>query len=405
MGYCRAFVLVFLGGLLACTGYESEFASQQSGIIGGIPSSASDYPATGAIIGRASMGSMRFGTLICTGTLIAPDTVLTAAHCASSFLEMLGISLEYFFTFSVDISNFESDPSQLPADTYPFSELIGHPDFSLSGGGGQMQPMGLGNFYDIGLGFLSQEVVNKTPAVLMQIDDGQFLLVDTSVEIAGYGVTQSGGMMGGIKYHADSVINEVASAELQIGNQAPTAQKCHGDSGGPTFLEVNDGLEPSQRLISVTSRAYDERDCDFGGVDTRVDFFRSWLSDEMTKACTEGRRISCANGGAPSEPGGGGGMPQPDAGLLDTGFGLDTGGSTPGIDAGVSLEDSGASSSLDAQTSTTSQPRNSTPARRIRTVDEDCGCHNINRNPRGQTSAVLLAGLGLIFCFCRRGIP
>ena len=52
----------------------------------------------------------------------------------------------------------------------------------------------------------------------------------------------------------------------------------------------------------TTSHAYDESDCERGGVDTRVDAFRDWVESEMVDACTEGVRLDCENGGTLALP-------------------------------------------------------------------------------------------------------
>ena len=48
------------------------------------------------------------------------------------------------------------------------------------------------------------------------------------------------------------------------------------------------------RLIGVTSHAYDASDCDSkGGVDTRLDYYLSWIDLEMSERCEDGSRAWC----------------------------------------------------------------------------------------------------------------
>ena len=71
-------------------------------------------------------------------------------------------------------------------------------------------------------------------------------------------------------------------------------RKCHGDSGGPTFLDVETDSSESMRLIGVTSHAYDDSDCnETGGVDTRADAYLDWIDAEMTARCDDGTRVWC----------------------------------------------------------------------------------------------------------------
>src|SRR5688572_3352858 len=65
----RSFLLAALScALLAAT------ASPSMAIVGGNDASPGEYPAVAQI---------SYGVFLCTGTLITPDTVLTAGHCSS----------------------------------------------------------------------------------------------------------------------------------------------------------------------------------------------------------------------------------------------------------------------------------------------------------------------------------
>src|SRR5215218_2435884 len=59
--------------VLACA-LTALSAAPSSAIVGGQNASQGEYP---------SVAKITFGAFQCTGTLIAPDTVLTAGHCGS----------------------------------------------------------------------------------------------------------------------------------------------------------------------------------------------------------------------------------------------------------------------------------------------------------------------------------
>jgi len=80
---------------------------------------------------------------------------------------------------------------------------------------------------------------------------------------------------------------------MQIGGDTETTRKCHGDSGGPTYLEVDTPHDEASRVIGVTSHTYDAEDCNKGGVDTRVDAYLDWIDDELRAACEDGTRSWC----------------------------------------------------------------------------------------------------------------
>jgi len=280
-------------------------ARHEYSIIGGSKAVDADYPAVGSLVFKATdpyYGGEIAGFL-CTGTLIAPDVVLLASHCIDA--ETIfgpGVTPTWYFSFALDVTDFAAT-MVLPAKTYEVKKALKNPDYN-SADFDTFQG-GLGTFHDIALLFLKTAVTDRTPAVVLGPNDAANIVVDAPVKIIGYGSRDSNydpnstnPDYAGIKYLATSNINEVGATEMQIGDAAPTPQKCHGDSGGPTFLTFNDTALPAERLIGVTSHAYDQTDCYRGGVDTRIDPYRGWVDTEMKKGCTDLVRVSCQGGGA-----------------------------------------------------------------------------------------------------------
>lgn len=335
--------------LSACTGpLPDPTASTESPIIGGVPSTDTDFPTAGVLLMRIDFGGGQvFATPMCTGTLIAPDVVMTAGHCTVDFF---GTGMgEYFFSFTLDVSEFGQTTTDLPPRTYPVSQLYAHPQFDINS---EPSP-GLGDWHDVGIAFLATPVTDVTPEVVADSIDGAAMVVGSAVDIAGYGQTSQNNQAFGVKIHAVSRINEINAFEMQVGDVAPVPQKCHGDSGGPSYMTFSDGRLPAQRVVGITSRAYDDRDCEAGGIDIRADAYRSWYDQEMRGACANNTRqpAQCANGGGLPFPGNVGpvdggisdtGVP-PDSGLADTGV-PDTGLSDTGTsDSGSSEQDTGTS--------------------------------------------------------------
>jgi hypothetical protein len=284
----------------------------ESAIIGGTLAIDADYPAVGALLYKIPdphLGDT--GGFLCTGTLIAPDVVLMAAHCLMpSALFGPGVEPAWYFSFSLDVTDYGYVSLDLPAKTYEAAKAVPNPLYdpaylnTFTGG--------LATFHDVGLLFLKVPVTDRTPAIVLAANDAATLAEDTAVEIVGYGArdqdydpNSTDPDDAGIKVLATSSIHELGETEMQIGDVAPTPQKCHGDSGGPPFRPFSDGLLPAERVIGVTSHSYDQTDCHKGGVDTRVDVYRPWIDIEMKKACTDQVRTACADGGGlpvPSTP-------------------------------------------------------------------------------------------------------
>jgi hypothetical protein len=160
---------------------------------------------------------------------------------------------------------------------------------------------GPGDFKDISLYFLSAAVTDVEPEIVIAPDEVAQLVEGAPVEIAGWGqqvatsspFEQPEPGTVGIKICGATTVNELGDKEMQVGGDASTTRKCHGDSGGPTYLDVDTDHARTRRVVGITSHAYDAEDCNKGGVDTRVDAWLSWMDTEMTKRCTDGTRVWC----------------------------------------------------------------------------------------------------------------
>lgn len=241
---------------------------------------------------------------ICTGTLIAPDVVLAAAHCFDTSLLTMGygtvLSEQFGMTFEADLTALAEDQegnTDWPEDHVDAVQWLAHPEFDINT---MENVVGPGEYKDVGIMFLAQAVTGVRPELLITADEASQVVQGASVEIAGWGqqTVTSGwdppppGSVGA-KRCATSTINEVGVAEMQIGGDSTTSRKCHGDSGGPTYMQVETSHEVTRRLVGITSHAYDQSDCEKGGVDTRVDTWLGWIDERMRAACDDGTRTAC----------------------------------------------------------------------------------------------------------------
>ena len=247
-----------------------------SEVIGGTMTPEGQFPGVGALY-LPSFGAM------CTGTLIAPDVVLTAAHCIEP--EFIGTDIPGF-TLAHDTLTSQ------PAYTAGTSALQ-HEMFDIFA---EIEP-GVGIWYDIGLLFLAEPITSVEPVKLPTTEDGALLAAGMDIEIVGYGRTSNETFDYGVMFNATTDLAEVGTHELRISTPG-APQNCHGDSGGPGLIDFG----PGPRVVGVVSRSADGTgECLGGGIDTRVDAYLDWILEHAPQVCVIGDP-RCTPDAAPPPP-------------------------------------------------------------------------------------------------------
>lgn len=268
---------------VACGSQTGELLTaddaQEQSIINGTPSTPGEFPSAGVLLVNGGSRLFPKYRMFCSGTLIAPDVVLTAGHCVGDD--------EYYFSFTDDVTDLDKHGKQLPEHSIAIRKMVRHPDFAIP------RADGLGKANDVAVAFLDEAVTDVTPVAVLKPSEADLLKVGASTMIVGYGMLTPPEVDRwkhdvGVKRQAKSVINEVDDYEIQVGEKAPMPQKCYGDSGGPSYIDTDDGL----RLIGITSRAYDRAGCTKGGIDSRGDAFRAWMVEALEEGCSDGTRLS-----------------------------------------------------------------------------------------------------------------
>lgn len=262
-------------------------SQQTREILGGSPATAAQLYSTVAVVSPQ-------GEPFCTGTLIAPRVVVTAAHCvvdqdpvtdqvtaerAPQDINVVAGALDAF--------------SATAAQRFTVSSVVRHPSFP---GGASSDPQGVSRYEDIAILLLASDVGTlPTAPVLAAGSVNATLPAETLVILAGYGTRSPGGQEGGVLYIAEAPFIRRSAHEFLVGRNG-TPDTCPGDSGGPVYARVGNGVA----LVGVTSRSAADASaaCGEGGVYTLVPAYESWL-----RTASGGLYPSTGGGGSGSSGG------------------------------------------------------------------------------------------------------
>jgi MYXO-CTERM domain-containing protein len=198
---------------LASLGFAAPAAAQ---IIGGTPDPD-----------HANVVYLTLGGGACSGTLVAPRVVLTAAHCTAGVT-----SANVMFGASI------SDPERV---TIGSSMVMTHRYYDSA-------TIGIGLPYDIAMIRLRDPAPAGVTPMAMNFDPLDDSLVGDNLLAVGFGNTNgAAGTGGGTRRRALLPINEISGRLIGMGNDL--VNTCQGDSGGPGIYTF-DGVE---NVIGITS--------------------------------------------------------------------------------------------------------------------------------------------------------
>ncbi len=281
----------------------AELGVRRAALVDGMALPTWPTGATAALLATASDGITREGAFMCSAVLVSPTEALTAAHCVAlveADAAEEGWQLDWWVSFAPDVRGFDGSEPVLPSDTVGVEEVVAHPGFAEAGPLRSDRP---DRAHDIAVLRLAE----PAPAAPVPIArpsaalDAALDAAPVAVWVAGYGFEVAGSeATRGRRLGGPSRLFAVGTHELRVGRQTEPgagaeglAEKCGGDSGGPTFLQTPEGW----RLIGLTSRAWaGDGVCAVAGLDTRVDAYADWIDAVAESVAVDGRAGGCGVG-------------------------------------------------------------------------------------------------------------
>lgn len=232
--------------------------SEATPIIGGTAVPPGKWPDTVAVIGN--MGS-------CTGTLIAPDVVLTAGHCAQGMTQVIANTTNY---------------AQAGGVRSTIKSITAYPNWETS--------------YDIAVVVLNTPITGVTPRPIGTSCTFETFSAKPTVRLVGFGLTDNQAQGNNTAlYEVDVPVTDPVCTgngcqpTISPGGEfvagGGNKDSCNGDSGGPVYLNTPRGYV----VIGAVSRALSNATvpCGEGGIYVRTDKVVQWIEQTAGKSVSK----------------------------------------------------------------------------------------------------------------------
>jgi len=227
---------------------------------------------------------------VCSASFLAPNVLLTAAHCFD----------DSSLTFSIGTAeSYDVSPGSMPSGMHAVSSVAIDPSYDPSSAAPRP--------HDLAVIRVSSNVGTATLPFHAAAPDSSW--IGQPMRIVGYGRTSAKTTDDGTRHAASTVLDSFTATELVIANHP---QDCTGDSGGPALMTL-DGV---QTIVGVSAAS--TADCSTRGYYGRIDGDIDFIDAELNGTGTTGGGSGGGGGGGSTMGGcnlGGGGMPRLFGGL------------------------------------------------------------------------------------------
>ncbi|MBV8759648.1 MAG: serine protease [Deltaproteobacteria bacterium] len=258
-----------LSVLVLCLSSSAFASGIEVPVVGGTPVPAGEWPDTVAVLASNAM---------CSGTLIAPDVVLTAGHCIETHPKLVVVG-------SVDLAR----PGGM---AIAVKSATAYPSWKSS--------------YDVGVLVLDHAAPAKPRAIASACTVKEHLTAGAKVHVVGFGLTTKAGDGTNTRLHEAMIPIDDAMCTQDSACQPSVApggeftaggsgvDACFGDSGGPIYIDTKAG----PALIGVVSRgeALIGEPCGGGGVYVRADAVARWIEKTTNRTLARSTCDSPADG-------------------------------------------------------------------------------------------------------------
>lgn len=211
----------------------------------------------------SAVALLQSGSTFCTGTVVHPKLVITAAHCVTNLQTESGSQVRILV-----------GQSERTGKSYAVERIKYYPGYRDN------------TVTDIAYLRLKEPVkgIEIVPVLSSEQEISSLLVKGASVTLAGFGFTNNRQI--GIKHNVTTTITSNSNSGLYIGGGGKDT--CQGDSGGPAFGKL---ANAEWRVFGITSRG---TECGKGGSYARMHDQICWIQKD-SGITIPGIQKSCAD--------------------------------------------------------------------------------------------------------------